>query len=128
MASPKQTAVVAAEASPAAKDDRLTLRGGRQIRVTAHDDSELVEITAPGGEVELRVVITENGPVLRLDSVKLAIHAVESVDVQCKKFSVEAAESIELSSEGELAVESEKELRVTSTDDVRIRGKLVYLN
>ena len=130
MASPKQTPAVAVETSQdeSKGEQRMKLRGGRELRVTADEAADLVEISAASGEIELRLVITDEGPVLKLDGVRLAIRAAESVDVQCKTFTVSASESVEVSSEGQLDIKSEKELRVTSPDDVRVRGRFIYLN
>lgn len=100
------------------------LSGGRTLEV----QDDVVEFRSPSGMLELRVRLTEEGPVLQVEGVKVAVKAAETVSVECKTFEVRAEEKVTIKSEGELDVESEKEMKITSTDDVRVRGKLIHLN
>jgi phage gp45-like len=109
--------------------DRTTyLRRGRTLSVSAAEGDEVVEIRSPGGMVELRVRLTEEGPVLQLDGVKLEVKAAESVDIECQRFSVKASEKAEISSGGDLEVRADKEMSLESTDDLTVRGKIIHLN
>ena len=108
---------------------QIDLDGGRSVAVVSRDGTdEYVEIRASNGRVELSIKMTEEGPVLQLDGVRLSVNAAESIDMKCKKFSVDASESVELTSEGSLDVSSEDEMTVRSTADVRVRGRIIYLN
>lgn len=110
-------------------DERTTyLRGGRTLAVSGAGQDDIVEIRSPGGMVELRVRLTDEGPVLQLEGVRLEMKAAESVEVECRRFSVKASEKAELHSEGQLEVRSEKELTIESTDDLTVRGKIIHLN
>lgn len=104
------------------------LRGGRTLSVSAGQGDEVVEIRSPGGMVELRVRLTEDGPVLQLDGVKLEVKAAESVDIECQRFSVKASEKAEIASAGELEVRADKEMTIESNDDLTVRGKIIHLN
>ena len=97
----------------------VALGRGRRLEVAPGESGEVVEIRAADGQLELRVVLTENGPVLQLDAVKLALRA-DDVAIDCKRLAVNASD--------EVAIESEGELRTTSAGDTRIAGKLIYLN
>ena len=103
---------------------RQTVAGGRTVTVS-HD---AVELRAPSGVLELRIRITEEGPVLQVEGVKVELRAAESVSVACKTFEVEAQEKVRLHSAAELDVSSEKELKITSSEDVRVNGKMIWLN
>jgi hypothetical protein len=102
----------------------LNLSGGRTLTVTG----EIIELRNPSGMLELRVRVTDEGPVLSVDAARIAIKSTDAVSVECKTFEVKAAEGVTLHSDGELDVTSEKEMKITSTDDVRVVGKIIHLN
>lgn len=106
----------------------LALAHGRTVSISSGDDGETVEIRADGGEVELRIRMTPEGPVVQLDGAKVEINAAESIRMQCKEFSVQATEKLELGSDKELAVKSTGKMDIESADDCVIRGKMIYLN
>lgn len=98
--------------------EEVELRGGRSLAV---DDGRTVDLRAPDGTVEIRIEITDDGPVLRAEGVKLAMSA--------EHLSLHGSESVEIESEGTLAVRSRDETRVESSEgDVRVEGKLIHLN
>ena len=109
-------------------EQQLELEGGRSLAVVSEGPSQVVEIRASSGQVELRIKVTEDGPVLQLDGVKLSVNAVDSIDMQCKTFSVAADESVAIASKGTMNVSSEDEMTVNSTADLRLRGRIIYLN
>lgn len=110
-------------------DERsVYLKHGRTLSVASEGVDELIEIRASSGEMELRIRMTEDGPVLQLEAVKLAVKATESIDLECKTFKVEAAESVEIASKGEMKVTAEGEVNIESPKDVRVRGDKIWLN
>jgi hypothetical protein len=104
------------------------LREGRTLTVQAQGADELVEIRAASGQVELRIRLTEQGPVLQLEAVRLQLKASESVEVEAKQVVLKAQESIALASEGEVKVTSTGETKVEAEGDVRVVGKSIHLN
>ena len=102
----------------------MTVKGGRTITVA----DDVVELRAPSGMLELRIRLTEEGPVLQVEGVKVAIKAAEAVSVDCKTFEVRAEEGVKLHSDGQLDVSSEKEMKINSTDEIRVVGKMIHLN
>lgn len=110
-------------------DERsVYLKHGRTLSVASDGVDELIEIRASSGDMELRIRMTEDGPVLQLEAVKLAVKATESIDLECKSFKVDAAESVEIASKGEMKVTSEGEMNIESPKDVRVRGEKIWLN
>ena len=122
----KATQITESE-SESAEGQTVSLSGGRTLKVSGAA-SDLVEIRNPSGMLELRIRLTEEGPVLQMESVKLDLKAAESVSVACKSFEVRAQDKVALRSEGELEVHSEKDMNVTSAEEVRVVGKMIYLN
>jgi hypothetical protein len=98
----------------------LYLSEGRTLRVSREAGDELVEIRSSSGMVEVRIKLTEAGPVLAMEAVKLQLKATESVEVEARSFHVTTEESIKLETKGELEVVSDEEMR--------LRGKKIWLN
>jgi phage gp45-like len=109
------------EATEESSDRReIYLREGRTLSVEQTGGDELVEIRSSSGQVELRIKLTEEGPVLQMESVRLQLKASESVEIESKRVEVRATEAVTLSSDNEIKVEAEGE--------VRVNGKMIYLN
>lgn len=73
----------------------------RVVRCTVlDDDRDLVTITHPEGEVELAIVLTRDGPVLRVSAAHLQLEA-RTVDVRATHGSIrlEANDFVELDGE-----------------------------
>ena len=103
-----------------AEDGRLYVDGGRQVVVRRDAGVQCVELRAPSGQLELRIRLTEDGPVLSVDAVKLEVRAEQSVNIECEEFNVNASSSVKIASKGEVTVDA--------ADDVRVVGKMIHLN
>src|SRR4051794_27112302 len=68
------------------------LREGRTLRVTDEGGEELVEIRSGSGQLELRIKLTEAGPVLQMESVRLQLKASEAVEIESKRVEIKATE------------------------------------
>ncbi len=117
-----QTAVDAQE-----EGRELHLGRGRTLRTSSQGIDDVVEIRAASGQLELRVLLTEAGPVLQAEGMRVQMKA-EQVEVDCKTFEVRATEGMKLATEGELDIHSDKDARVTSTGEVFVKGKMIWLN
>ena len=105
----------------------LSLGHGRTLSVLSGDARDLIEVRSPGDEVELRIELTSDGPVLRMEAVKLALTAPD-IEIASKTLTLSAQESVEVRSEGTMAVRSEDEMQLNSTSDIRVRGRTIHLN
>ena len=105
----------------------LHLGRGRTLRTSSQGVDDVVEIRAASGQIELRVVLTEAGPVLQAEGMRVQMKA-EQVEVDCKTFEVRASEGMKLSTQGELDLTSEKDTRITSPAEVFVKGKMIWLN
>jgi hypothetical protein len=98
----------------------IYLREGRTLSVEKTGSDELVEIRSSSGLVELRIRLTEEGPVLQMESARLQLKASESVEIEAKRVEIRATETVQLSSENEVKVDAEGE--------VHVNGKTIWLN
>ena len=100
------------EDSTETTDDReLYLRDGRKLVVGENDS--LVEIRSASGMLELRIKLTEEGPVLQMESIRMQLKATESVEIAAKRVEIKAEESVDV---------------VAENNDVRVVGKKIHLN
>jgi hypothetical protein len=97
----------------------ITLQGGRSLVVEPAGADDLVEVRAASGVVELRLRITDAGPVLELESVRLSLRAAEAVDVEAPEFNVNA---------GEITLSGRADVRVDAGGDVHVTGETIHLN
>src|SRR5215212_7513132 len=86
------------------------LPSGRSIILRVAGEEEL-EIRSPSGETQLRVILTDQGPVLRLSGVRLELEAAETVAIRCRNFEVHAGEAVQLTGQ---------EMRVQTTGDIHL--------
>ena len=98
----------------------LYLREGRTLSVEQTGGDDLVEIRGASGQVEVRIRLTEDGPVLQMESARLSLKASESVEIESKRVAIKATETVEIASDNEVEVEGK--------GDVRVNGKMIYLN
>ena len=98
----------------------IYLREGRTLSVEQSGTDDLVEIRSASGQVELRIKLTEEGPVLQMESARLQLKASEAVEIESKRVEIRATETVQLSSKDEIKVDAEGE--------VRVNGKTIWLN
>ena len=79
-----------------------------------------MEIRSSSGQVELRIRLTEEGPVLQMESARLQLKASEAVEIESKRIEIRATETVQIASKDEVKVDAEGE--------VRVNGKMIYLN
>ncbi|MED5373840.1 MAG: hypothetical protein VX899_22670 [Myxococcota bacterium] len=118
-------------------DQPLHTPQGRSL--TLREDSpeqETLQLRNAQGELECELKLTRDGPVLRLSSERIELHASETVAVTCKRFEVQASESAEILSkgsarvhaDGELELHSDAEMRLRSEDEIKAIANMIWLN
>jgi phage gp45-like len=110
------------EELPEETSDRreIYLREGRTLSVERSGTDELVEVRSSSGQVELRIRLTEEGPVLQMESARLQLKASEAVEIESKRVEIRATETVQITSKDEVKVDAE--------GDVRVNGKTIWLN
>lgn len=106
----------------------LELNHSKTLTVSPAEENDLIEVRGAGGQVELRILLTPEGPVLQMESVRLQLKASENVEVDCKNFQVRAGESVDVHSEGGMQLSGQADVRVNANGDVVVRGEKIFLN
>ncbi|MFO0880186.1 MAG: hypothetical protein U0840_22790 [Gemmataceae bacterium] len=87
------------------------LPSGRSVVIRQAGEAEEVLIRSSEGEVEVRITLTEAGPVVRLRAARLELEAADQVDIRCEKFNVEA-----------------REVRMKTEEDIHLNAATIRLN
>jgi hypothetical protein len=103
------------------------LPSGRSVFVRTVQGREELEIRTAERELEVRITLTEAGPVVQLRGARLDVDSPDAVAFHCRRFEVYAGERLDLQSGGDAAILA-CELRVQTERDVRIDGQVIRLN
>lgn len=123
-ASEEQAAVLQSAPREQAVVGPLSLAHGRQLRLTPAG----LEIHAPGGRLEVEVLITPEGPVLRLLTPRLAVEGVEDLALRCRSLSVETQTLLKLESAGAAEVSAGLDLDLRAHGELRQNAALIRIN
>ena len=117
----------AQEPAPSTPTPARRLPSGRSVVMRAVQGQEELEIRTAEGELEVRITLTEAGPVIQLRGARLEVESPDAVLFHCRQFEVHAAERLDLQSGGDAGIMA-RELRVKTEGDVRIDGQVIRLN
>lgn len=112
---------------PAETPTERLLPSGRSVVVRASEGREELEVRSPQGDVEVRITLTDSGPVVRLRGARLELEATDAVAVHCRRFEVTTKEDVHFQSEGGVKIEG-NEMRVKTTSDIHMNGAVIRLN
>ena len=124
--SPKQKLEHAEETESEETRD-VYLKDGRKLTLSEQGGDQLVEIRNESGLVEVRIKLTEEGPVLQMEAVRMQLKASEQVTIESQAVEIRGAEHVEVSG-GKVDVTAEEDVNVESKAEVRVRGKMIWLN
>ena len=124
---PKEKLSLTEETETSTEENReLLLRDGKKLVVSEQGADQIVEIRSESGMLEVRIKLTEQGPVLQMESARISLKGTESVEIESQRVSVKAEE---LALAGKtVQVTSEEDTKVTANGEVRVVGKMIYLN
>jgi len=77
--------------------------------------------------LELRIKLTEEGPVLQMESVRMQLKATESLEIAAKRVDIVGTEQVAVAGK-DVAIEAEEDVDVEAKNDVRVVGKMIHLN
>lgn len=142
-----------APAEEPASEDTWTLASGRTLTVQSTDEGDdEIRISGCGGTVELHVVLTPRGPVLKFESAAMKLESAGKIEVDCDRLHLRSKRGIVQETGGdliqhaggnaELAVRGDSstvarsveltsrrgDVRLRANDDVKLNGERVRLN
>lgn len=109
------------------EDREVYLRDGRKIVLSEQGSEQLVEIRNESGMLEVRIRLTEAGPVLQMESARLSLKATEALEIESKRVEIRGTETLELSGGG-IQITGEQDVKVNAEGEVHVVGKMIYLN
>ena len=104
------------------------LPSGRSVIVSAEAGREAIEIRSANGEMEIRIALTDQGPVLQLRGARLQIDSTDTVAVNCRDFEINASNGIKLASGGDIDIVNAGETRMKTQGSTWIDADFVNLN
>ena len=105
----------------------LDLPSGRQIALRIDADREELVLVSQDGYVELQVVLTEEGPVLKMPAARVQLRGADVLDLAARRVRLRAEEDLHIDA-GQVHLRSDHNVEVDADEDVRIRGRKIYLN
>lgn len=127
MSSPKEKLGLVTEEDEASESREVPLQHGRRLTVTEQGHAQLVEIRGEGGLLELRIQLTDAGPVLQMEAIRMELKATEAVAIAAPVVEVHASEKLALTS-ADVSVKSTGDMTIEAGGDVRVVGTMIYLN
>jgi phage gp45-like len=125
--SPKEKLQTVRVAEEVSDEREVYLRDGRKLVVGEQGGDQLVEIRSESGMLEVRIVLTEQGPILQMESARLSLKASEAVEIESRTVTIKGTEQLTLAG-AEVEVRAEEDVEVTAEGDVRVVGKAIFLN
>jgi hypothetical protein len=105
---------------------QISLTHARNL--TIHEESGLLEIINPSGQVELQVKITDQGPVLVFNHAKLALTNSGDVDLQCQNLSLKASGRLKMMSGASFEQRVSGSYNVQVRDDASMKAQSIELD
>ena len=126
--SPKEKLQTQEVSTEESESREVYLRDGRKLVVSDAGTDQLVEIRSESGMLELRIRLTEQGPVLQMESVRLSLKAEEKVEIESKRVEIKATEQVAVEG-AKVTVEAKEEgVEIDAEGAVRVVGKTIHLN
>jgi hypothetical protein len=124
----QRQAAIPLPVQPANDDGRLERRlpSGRSLVLRTDAGGEEIEIRSARGEVDLKITLTDAGPVVSLRGARLEIDSPD-VAFRCRNFDVEATGDLSLRSQREVRILGD-ELRARTEHDIHLNGAYVRIN
>ncbi len=133
--------------------ESVELSFGRKLKVTSQEGlGDQITLSDPGGRVELQILITARGPVLRFEAADLQISSKGKIQFQCEDLEVHAHHEIKQVCEGNFFQEvsgnvhmdvkgdldteartcslsaSRGNINLNANDDIKMKSERILLN
>ena len=103
------------------------LPSGRAVVLKVGDGCEEMEVRSPGGDVEVRITLTDQGAVVSLRGGHLQMQAADTISLNCRRLDVVTTDGTALGSAGDVVITG-REMRVKTENDIHMNGGVIHLN
>jgi hypothetical protein len=121
-----EEACAAGETTVEARRDHL-LPSGRSVVLKLAGNQEELEVRSPGGNVEVRILLTDQGAVVTLQGGRLEMASPDTVALICRRVEINSTEGTDLLSSGDVRITG-REMRVQTESDIHMNGRIIHLN
>jgi len=104
---------------------QTSLDSGHVVVVTGDDQ---VEVHSPHGEVQVRIALHADTPIVTLTGARLELDSPDAVRVNARTFEVRTTEGVDMRTEGTMALSSGKAMTVHADEDFTARAPCIWLN
>jgi hypothetical protein len=126
MSAKQKLGTVETEEEDGSESREVFLRDGRKVVITEGSE-QLVEIRSESGMLEVRIRLTDQGPVLQMETVRMQLKATEAVEIESPRVEIKGSEQVTLEG-GAVTVKAEQDVKVDAEGEVRVVGKTIHLN
>ncbi|MCZ2342112.1 MAG: hypothetical protein LC104_10000 [Bacteroidales bacterium] len=103
------------------------LNNGRRLVLESDGTADYLRVLSPDGQIEIDMMITADGPIVRVRAARLEIAATEEMSLRSQQLTLDASAGIALRSAGPVRITGE-ELRVRTEQSIHLNGATVRLN
>src|SRR5689334_3125594 len=101
----KEELAVATTTEEVSDEREVYLRDGRKLVVSEQAGESLVEVRSQSGMLEVRIRLTEQGPVLQMETARMQLKASEAVEIQSERVEIKGG-AIKVSAEEDLEIDA----------------------
>jgi phage gp45-like len=123
----KEELAVEAVGEEVSDEREVYLRDGRKLVVSEQGGESMVEIRGASGMLEVRIRLTEQGPVLQMEAARMQLKASEAVEIESARVEIKGTERVDVNG-GSVKVHGDEDVEVEANDHVRVTGKMIWLN
>ncbi len=103
------------------------LRDGRKLVLSEKNSEQLVEVRSESGMLEVRIRLTAEGPVLQMESARIQLKATEQVSIESARVEIKGTEQVDVNG-NKVQISSEEDMNIDAKGEIRVVGKMIYLN
>ena len=124
--------------------ETVDLVADQHLEIERRPGSNLLNIMSAGGVVTLSILVTSEGPVLRIDGAAIEIRAEGRLSIDAQEVAIRGRESVALTTGGDVEIQAEGDLHSTAriqhitadlgnvnikaNDDVKLNGERIRAN
>jgi len=110
------------------EERQINLNSDYKLSIKTKSKKEIIELLDNKGNISLEIKLTDSGPVISAQGLKLDISSTEDLSFRSKKIIIDSEEETLISSQGKTLIKSKGDIKINSDNDIRMNSKLIYLN